>query len=100
MNNGGAVLARPAGPLTFATVTGVLGDIVSLLTPVPSSLVVDLSQVTHTDSAGIALLLELKRQTSALTCELRLQDAPNQLAELARFFEVDAPLQLPPASPR
>lgn len=44
--------------------------------------VIDLSTVTRTDSAGLALLLELKRLTRHTS--LTLQNMPQQMSQLAQ----------------
>ena len=50
--------------------------------------VVDLSAVTRTDSAGLALLLELKRLTRQSS--LTLQNMPQQMSQLAQVNDVTA----------
>jgi len=47
---------------------------------------IDLSAVTRTDSAGLALLLELKRLTRQST--LSLQNMPQQMLQLAKVNDV------------
>ncbi|MEK7989731.1 MAG: STAS domain-containing protein [Thiotrichaceae bacterium] len=47
---------------------------------------IDLSAVTRTDSAGLALLLELKRLTRQST--LSLQNMPQQMSQLAKVNDV------------
>lgn len=50
---------------------------------------VDLSDVRQFDSAGIALLLELKRRARRAGRALEFVDAPPQLCGLLGFFGVD-----------
>lgn len=52
---------------------------------------IDLSAVTHVDSAGVALLLALARRRGG---HLTLVDAPEQLRGLAAFFGVDGILNI------
>jgi len=49
------------GKLTFATVTALFQEYQTKIVTNPLT-ILDLSQVTHTDSAGLALLIELRRQ--------------------------------------
>lgn len=51
---------------------------------------VDLAGVTATDSAGVALLLELQRRASTRRVRLRLLGAPVQLRKMCAFFDVDS----------
>jgi phospholipid transport system transporter-binding protein len=47
---------------------------------------IDLSAITRTDSAGLALLLELKRLSKQST--LNLQNMPQQMSQLAKVNDV------------
>ncbi|MCV6638237.1 STAS domain-containing protein [Candidatus Albibeggiatoa sp. nov. NOAA] len=67
-----------SGELDVNSVTTLLKSF-SQQTPKPQT--VDLSAVTRTDSAGLALLLELKRLTKQST--LDLQNMPQQMSQLA-----------------
>lgn len=73
------------GPLSFATVTPWFGRVPALL----QSATIDLGGVTHCDSAGAALLLELQRQAQAQNRPLTFRNTPQQLRELLTFFGVD-----------
>lgn len=68
------------GELSFGTATGLLREHSGSEAPV-----LDLAGVTRVDSAGLALLLELKRESKA-PGGLRFANAPAQLRELAEFF--------------
>lgn len=54
----------------------------------------DLSGVTHADSAGLAFLLELRRRARDQGRELRFTGAPAQLRQLADFFGLTSALEL------
>jgi len=60
----------------------------------PQDGVVDLSGVTQADSSALALLLDLRRRADAKGEKLRCIGASPQLLALARFFELDAALDL------
>lgn len=54
---------------------------------------IDLAAVTRVDSAGLALLLELKRESKA-PGGLKFANAPAQLRQLADFFDLSDLLAL------
>ncbi|WP_353570803.1 STAS domain-containing protein [Candidatus Albibeggiatoa sp. nov. BB20] len=68
-----------SGDLDVTSVTSLL-KMFSQQNPKPQT--VDLSAITRTDSAGLALLLELKRLTKQST--LSLQNMPQQMSQLAQ----------------
>lgn len=77
-----------AGDLTFTTVTKVFADIkTSFKTAVITG--IDLSQVKHSDSAGLALLLSLLRDARHHHCGFHLYNIPNNLFALAQVVGVD-----------
>lgn len=55
---------------------------------------IDLSEVEHIDSAGLALLLEWQSWAQRKQHQLHLQHAPQQLLMLARLSELDRILNL------
>lgn len=81
---------RLGGELSFATVPQIRRQTATLL----SSLPLDLSGVTRADSAGVALLLELRRRHGQ---PLPVTGLPSQLASLIEFFNLGAMLIAPPA---
>jgi len=93
----GAGRYRISGELTFATVRDALraaqerfaGD---------AQLEVDLSAVTATDSAGLALLIEWYRLAARANKTIRFTGVPAQLLALAKIGDVDGLLSLNGAS--
>ncbi len=87
---------RLTGVLGFATVAAALARLDK--GAVDS---IDLSAVSHIDSAGLALLLELKRRSSSQGDRLEIKGASTQVCELAEFFGLEPMLNLratrPPA---
>ncbi len=80
--------AAVTGPLDFRTVSGLL--------PVGTGAIeagraafIDLAGVTHSDSAGPALLLEWMSVARAAKRSLRYENVPQQLQQLARLSEVE-----------
>lgn len=70
------------GELRFDTVSALLADIMrQSIAPQ----ILDLQAVTRTDSAGLALLIELRKQFNTLT----FKNMPPQLFTLAKVSEVD-----------
>lgn len=79
-----------SGPLTFATVP----DLVSLSQQwhgsTATEIVLDLSEVSRADSAGLALLLEWMAHARRDGVRLRFTGLPEQLTELVRANGLEA----------
>lgn len=75
------------GPLSFATVTQLLQQSRSLFAG-ESSIEVDLSGVTHADSAGLSLLIEWLRQAKLQGGQLRYRSLPAQLQSLSGISDL------------
>ncbi len=88
-------MASLAGELSFATAQAALAQGRAALAGGEGPVALDLGGVTRTDSAGLALLLELARDARAHKRELALENAPAQLRKLAGFFGVAEILALP-----
>jgi len=74
------------GELTFATVTPLLAEFTQqLVKNVPHCL--DLQEVTRTDSAGLALLIEIRRLTK--THALVFRNLPEQMLRIAAVSGVE-----------
>jgi phospholipid transport system transporter-binding protein len=82
------------GELSFATAEELLARTRAGLGEAQGAVELDLAGVTRTDSAGLALLLELTREARAASRELRFTHAPAQLRSLAAFFGVAELLNL------
>lgn len=85
---------RVSGELTFTTVGGLLSEFTQNM-PLnnggakdiqPEPQVIDLSDVTRTDSAGLAFLIELRRQTKDIAITFR--NMPTQMLSLASISDV------------
>lgn len=79
---------RLQGALTFATASDALRLTRGWLRP-RAQIQVDLSGVSHTDSAGVALLLEWLRQASAVGATINYYHFPLQLETLIEVNGVD-----------
>jgi phospholipid transport system transporter-binding protein len=79
---------RVSGELSFATVTALLSQSRSVFAG-ESMLEIDLSGVTHADSAGLSLLIEWLRQAKLQAKQLRYLSVPSQLSALASISDVD-----------
>ena len=75
-----------SGALSFATVDSWFARVDELA----SGERIDLAGVTHCDSAGAALLLELQRRARQRGQRVEMVNAPPALRELLSFFGVDA----------
>lgn len=81
---------RLEGELTFARVPQWLARADALA----AAGTLDLATVTRADSAGLALLLELKRRAARRGATLHYAQAPEQLIALAEFFGLRDVLKL------
>ena len=68
--------------MTFESVTGLWRQSVEIF-PDEAVFQVDLAQVTHTDSAGLALLVEWLREGSRRGARIELLNLPAQMLALA-----------------
>jgi phospholipid transport system transporter-binding protein len=81
-----------SGDMTFATAGDILSESEDLFEQ-HTLLTVDLSGVTHTDSAGLALLLEWITWANHTVREIRFEGMPEKINAIARTTEVDSLLK-------
>ncbi len=80
--------------MTFATVQSDCERLVKYFREVTSNLVkLDLSEVTHCDSAGLALLIEAKRLSAVRNKTCEVEGMSKAVHALAEFCGVDAILR-------
>lgn len=77
------------GDLTFATVDAALAASQEVVGPGEGPLLLDLTAVARTDSAGLALLVEWMRRARAVGREVRYAGMPVQMRDLARISDLD-----------
>lgn len=77
-----------SGELTFATVNNLLTEVKSLVAS-QSSLDVDLSDVTRSDSAGLALLVHWMRAAKQAKKSLVFHQIPAQMVAIASASGLD-----------
>ncbi|HTB28816.1 MAG TPA: STAS domain-containing protein [Steroidobacteraceae bacterium] len=80
--------ARVGGALEFRTVTALLSSGTEAIEQGRAS-VIDLSGVTLSDSAGLALLIEWLSVAKAGGRTLRYENIPSQLRQLSALSDVD-----------
>lgn len=80
------------GRMSFDTAGAILRDSESLFDQ-HTLLKVDLSGVTHTDSAGLALLLEWITWANHTVREIRFEGMPEKIDAIAKTTEVDSLLK-------
>ncbi len=78
-----------AGEMTFSTVENILDESESQFGQ-HTRLEVDLSGITGSDSAGLALLLEWITWANHTVREIRFTEMPERVLAIARTTEVDA----------
>lgn len=72
--------------------TEVLHDVIQTLPPA-SSVIVDLSQVTHVDAHGLGMMLQLREQAQARGMRFELTNIRQPLRELLRITRLDSVFQ-------
>nr|VFJ93319.1 MAG: phospholipid transport system transporter-binding protein [Candidatus Kentron sp. H]VFJ94607.1 MAG: phospholipid transport system transporter-binding protein [Candidatus Kentron sp. H]VFK00837.1 MAG: phospholipid transport system transporter-binding protein [Candidatus Kentron sp. H] len=80
------------GELTFSSVPNLWRKSKRLFTkiaPPAKEIVVDLDKVTRTDSAGLALMIELLCLVNNRNMILRFRNIPKQMLSLAKMTDVD-----------
>lgn len=82
------------GDLSFTTVPQVYLETDTLFGSPEAALVLDLSRVGRTDSAGLALLVEWLRQARRLHKNMHFRAIPEQLLAIAEASGVEAVLPL------
>ena len=80
-----------SGELSFSTVSGALSES-SLLFNGESEMIVDLKDVTHVDSAGIALLIEWLGMANHQTKKLEYRNVPEQMLAIAKISGLEGVL--------
>jgi phospholipid transport system transporter-binding protein len=84
----GAALYRVDGVLDFETVPEIFRQSLACFVA-HGDIVVDLSGVTRTNSAGLALLLEWRRYAHESARTISFRNAPAALRNLARVSELE-----------
>jgi phospholipid transport system transporter-binding protein len=80
--------SRVTGSLHFTTVTALLPEGVAAIDGGRAA-VIDLANVTSSDSSGLALVIEWLSLAKAAGRPLRYENIPSQLQQLARLSEVE-----------
>ena len=85
---------RLSGKVTFATVPAVWRESEAMFISPANELSVDLAEVAHADSAGLALLVEWLRSARQLKKTIHFKQVPEQLHSIARLSQLDNILSL------
>jgi anti-sigma B factor antagonist len=103
----GIIIAELAGELDIATAPALREQLLSLLRPGSSRLIIDLSKVTYCDSSGLAVLVGTGRRARLLGGSLHLAAASSQTRQILQltglgrylpvFPTVSAAAAIPPA---
>ena len=87
-------LFKPSCELSFNTVQSDSQRLRDLLRDKETTIVrLNLSDVTHCDSAGLALLIEARRLSRQFEKTLIIEEMPKTISALARFSGVEAMLE-------
>lgn len=82
-----------SGELTFETAPALSASIAEIF-EAGKNLIIDFQEVGRTDSAGLALLIEWRREAAHRQCELGFENVPQQLLALAHVSGVAGLLSL------
>lgn len=77
------------GEMNFMSTPGIYRELESRFTGSGSILNIDLSGINHSDSSGLALLLEWQAMVNRLDQQLHITNAPENLLRLAKLCEAD-----------
>jgi phospholipid transport system transporter-binding protein len=88
-----AQVFKPSSRLTFDTVQLNVKPLMELLHDNSTKIIrLDLQGIIECDSAGLALLIEIKRLCHQYNKSLLIEEMPNSIALMAEFCGVDAVL--------
>jgi anti-anti-sigma factor len=93
---GGITIAELSGELDIASAPALREQLLSLLRPGSSSLVVDLSKVSFADASGLAVLVSTARHARLLGGCLRLAAVSPPVAQVLRITGLDRNLAIFP----
>ena len=82
------------GELSKFTVPSIVQDANRLIQGSSQDLLIDLEAVTHTDSAGLALLLEWMSLAHQKALQIHFRNLPPQLLKIAEVSDLDDILPL------
>jgi len=88
-------IIRVSGTLDFSTATQALSAVNELFSSPGDSVidpvsVIDLSGVTHSNSAGLALMIEWLAQAQRDGRNIRFENIPNSLRQISTVCQVDS----------
>jgi len=75
--------------LTFTEANAALEKLLAFCAQQHDDKALDLSNITHCDSAGIAVLIEIKKYVLQQQNTIRLKNPSKQLRSMAQFLQVD-----------
>lgn len=78
-----------SGELSFDSVPGIYQELKNRFQGSGDALRVDLGGIVRADSAGLALLLEWQAMANGHQRQLEIQNAPDDLVQLAKLCEAD-----------
>ena len=77
------------GELNMQTVPQLRQQALQMLSGLTGKVSIDLSDVTRSDSAGLALLIDWMRLAQAQQLEIQFQHLPQQMLQIARVSELE-----------
>ena len=92
----GYVIAVLSGELDIASAPALREQLLGLLTPAASRLIIDLSAVSYADAGGLAVLVGTGRRAGLLGGHLRLAAPPPEVARVLSLTGLDQHLDISP----
>ena len=92
----GYVIAAVRGELDIASAPALREQLLSLLRPAASRLIIDLSAVGHADASGLAVLVSSRRRAGLLGGSLRLAAPSPEVARVLSVTGIDKHLDIFP----
>jgi anti-sigma B factor antagonist len=96
---GGQVCVSVVGEIDLLTAASLVEAATEPLPKSPTVLVLDLSQVTFCDSAGVAALVKIYHKATATGAELRIRGARDMVRHVLEISGVDRVITLEDRSP-
>ena len=92
----GYVIAELSGELDIASAPALREQLLGLLTPATSRLIIDLSAVSYADASGLTVLVGTGRRAGLLGGHLRLAAPPPEVARVLSLTGLDQHLDISP----
>ncbi|HHJ36650.1 MAG TPA: STAS domain-containing protein [Gammaproteobacteria bacterium] len=84
---------RVSGTVDFSTVPDLMRKMTEFFETSDADINIDLSEVTSSNSAALALLLEMVRQARSKNIELHFRHLPDTMLSIAKAYGIDSDIR-------